>query len=160
MTSTSEPRIVPAPVRKQLVVEASPEHAFDVFTAGFSKWWPASHHIGAAAYRAAVIEPREGGRWFEIGEDGSECDWGDVLTWEPPVRLVLAWRLGADWKYDKNLLTEIEVKFTAEGARTRIDFEHRKLENWGLAAAQARDAIDSEGGWGGLLGMYAAALKD
>ena len=58
-------------------------------------------------------------------------------AWQPPIRLVLAWRLGADWKYYKDLLTEIEVRFTADGSRTRIDFEHRKLENWGSAAAQA-----------------------
>jgi len=158
MNNGSVRRVQPAPVRKQLFVEASPELAFDVFTSGFSRWWPPSHHIGAAEYRTAVIEPRVGGRWYEIGEDGSECDWGDVLLWKPPELIILAWRLGADWKYDKNLLTEIEVKFTSEGSRTRIDFEHRKLENWGSAADQARTAIDSEGGWGGLLRMYAAAV--
>jgi uncharacterized protein YndB with AHSA1/START domain len=157
MSSDPVRTIRPAPVRKQLTVEASPKRAFEVFTAGFGAWWPPSHHIGAAAYKTTVIEPRAGGRWYEIGEDGSECNWGDVLIWAPPERLVLAWRLGAGWKYDKDLLTEVEIRFTAKGACTRIDFEHRKLENWGAAAEATRAAIDSDGGWSGLLKLYAAA---
>jgi uncharacterized protein YndB with AHSA1/START domain len=158
MSSGTTRTIRPAPVRKQLTVEASPQRAFEVFTAGFGGWWPPSHHISAAAYKTAVIEPRVGGRWYEVGQDGSECDWGDVLVWDPPGRLVLAWRLSADWKYQKDLLTEVEVRFTAEGSRTLVEFEHRKLENWGAGANQAHAAIDGEGGWNGLLKMYAAAV--
>jgi uncharacterized protein YndB with AHSA1/START domain len=158
MSSGTVHTIRPAPVRKQLTVEASPEQAFEVFTAGFGGWWPPSHHIGAGAYKTAVIEPRVGGRWYEVGQDGSECDWGDVLVWDPPGRLVLAWRLSADWKYQKDLLTEVEVKFTAEGARTLVELEHRKLENWGAGAGQAHAAIDGDGGWSGLLKMYAAGV--
>jgi uncharacterized protein YndB with AHSA1/START domain len=159
MSSDVAHKIGPAPVRKQITVEASPQRAFEVFTAGFGGWWPPSHHIGAAEYKTAVIEPSVGGRWYEIGQDGSECDWGDVLVWDPPRRLVLAWRLGADWTYQKDLLTELEVRFTAEGARTLVELEHRKLENWGAGADQARAAIDGEGGWSGLLKMYAAAVS-
>jgi len=157
MSPTTARTIRPAPVRQQMTVEASPERAFEAFTAGFGGWWPPSHHIGASAYKTAVIEPRVGGRWFEIGEDGSECDWGDVLVWDPPLRLVLAWRLDADWKYQKDLLTELEVRFTSEGARTPVELEHRKLENWGTGADQARSAIDGDGGWSDLLRMYAKA---
>ena len=72
--------IKPAPVRKSLVVKAPPERAFSVFTAGIGRWWPPSHHIGAAAFKDAVVEPRAGGRWYEIGEDGSECQWGHVIA--------------------------------------------------------------------------------
>jgi uncharacterized protein YndB with AHSA1/START domain len=158
MSSSMAGIIRPAPVRKQRTVQAHPERAFEVFTAGFSRWWPAGHHIGAAPYKKAIIEAHVGGRWYEIGEDGSECDWGDVLVWEPPARLVLAWRLGTDWKYDQNLLTELEVRFTAQGDGTLVELEHRKLENWGAGGDQARVAIDGEGGWSELLAMYAAAV--
>ena len=34
------------PVRKQLIVEASVDHAFKVSTDGIDRWWPRSHHIG------------------------------------------------------------------------------------------------------------------
>ena len=146
-----------APVRKEIVVEASQERAFRVFTAEHGAWWPlATHHIGAQAAETAVIEPRVGGRWYEIGEDGSECQWGDVLAWDPPRRLVLAWRIGADWQFHAELETEVEVTFVAEGASTRVTLEHRHLERMGEAAEAVRVQIDSDSGWTGIMALYAA----
>jgi uncharacterized protein YndB with AHSA1/START domain len=147
--------IKPAPVKKTLTVAASPAKAFEVFTAGFGRWWPASHSIGESPLKLAVIEPGIGGRWYGLLEDGSESLWGDVLAWDPPTRLVLAWRLAADWSYDPDLLTEVEVVFTAEGEGTRVDLEHRHLERMGDGAETARASFDSDGGWGGLLRMFA-----
>jgi uncharacterized protein YndB with AHSA1/START domain len=148
--------IKPAPVRKTLTVAASPSRAFEVFTAGFDRWWPRSHSIGESPLKTAVIEPRQGGRWFGRLENGTEAAWGDVLAWEPPRRLVLAWRIGADWQYDPELLTEVEVIFTPEGEGTRVDFEHRHLERMGEGAEAVRASFESEGGWTGLLKMFAA----
>jgi uncharacterized protein YndB with AHSA1/START domain len=148
--------IKPAPVKKTLTVAATPQKAFEVFTAGFDRWWPRSHSIGEAPLKTAVIEPRRGGRWYGLLENGTEAEWGDVLAWEPPERLLLAWRIGADWKYDPDLLTEVEVLFTPEGEGTRVNFEHRLLENMGAEGEGARASFDSEGGWGGLLQMFAA----
>ena len=71
--------------------------------------------IGKANAVDAVIERRVGGRWYEQGDDGSTCDWGRVLAWEPHSRLVLSWDITADWQYDPMLQTEIEVRFVAEG---------------------------------------------
>ncbi len=99
-------RIRPAPVKKSLVVKATPEQAFAVFTADIGRWWPPSHHIGAAPFKTAVLEPRVGGRWYEVGEDGSECQWGHV---HPPRRLVLAWQINSAWAFDPDLVTEVEV---------------------------------------------------
>ena len=157
MSTATARTIRPAPVRKQFTVAATPERAFEVFTAGFARWWPgASHHIGQAPYKTAVLEPRVGGRWYEIGEDGSQCEWGDVLAWEPPSRLLLAWRIGADWQYHADLETEVEVTFVAEKDGTRVTLEHRRLERMGEAAESLRVQIDSEGGWTGILALYAA----
>jgi uncharacterized protein YndB with AHSA1/START domain len=142
-------------VKKTLVVAASPRKAFDVFTAGFDRWWPRSHSIGDSPLKTAVIEGREGGRWYGLLENGREAEWGDVLAWDPPNRLLLAWRIGADWQYDPALLTEVEVLFTPEGEGTRVNFEHRLLENMGPEGEGARASFDSEGGWTGLLQMFA-----
>ncbi|HZP78947.1 MAG TPA: SRPBCC family protein [Pseudolabrys sp.] len=148
--------ITPAPVRKTVRVNAPPQRAFDVFTAGMGRWWPKSHHIGKSDPETFVIEPKPGGRWFERGVDGVECEVGKVLVFEPPSRLVLAWQLSADWQYDAGLITEVEVRFLPEGANaTRVELEHRDLERFGERAEGFRATIDSEGGWGGLLALFA-----
>ena len=155
MTAT----ISPSPVRRSVTVKASPARAFEVFTSGFSSWWPKTHRIGTVPLKTATIEPRAGGRWYETGEDGSECPWGDVIAWEPPQRIVLAWRIGTDWKFDPDLLTEVEVRFVplASGG-TRVDLEHRLLENMGPKAEETAVMLDSEGGWGGILLGFGAVL--
>jgi uncharacterized protein YndB with AHSA1/START domain len=150
--------IKPAPIVKSFTVPASPQKAFSVFTDGHGDWWPKTHSIGDSPLRKAVIEPRANGRWYGLLEDGTENMWGDVLVWEPPSRLVLAWRISGQWAYDPKLLTEIEVRFTPEGEGvTRVDFEHRNLERLGEGegAMQIRNSMDS--GWGLILDSYIAA---
>jgi uncharacterized protein YndB with AHSA1/START domain len=145
-----------APVRKSVRVSATSERAFEVFTAGIGRWWPKSHHIGASDLDAHIIEPKAGGRWYERGIDGVECEIGKVLIWEPPVRLVLEWQLSADWKFDPNLVTEVEVRFISDGANvTRVELEHRNLDRIGNRADAFRQQIDSPEGWGGLLQLFA-----
>lgn len=150
-------QISPAPVRKTVIVKASVDKAFAVFTKDMARWWPKSHSINPASPQIdVVIEPKVQGRWYERGADGSECQWGLVLAWEPPKRVLLAWQIGADWKYDATLVTEVEIRFTAQGAdATRIDLEHRNLDRFGDKAAEQRASFDSEGGWSGLLSAYA-----
>jgi uncharacterized protein YndB with AHSA1/START domain len=146
-------------VKKHVFVKASPERAFEVFTKDMSAWWPLkSHKISKVEAVAALIEPFVGGRWFERGVDGSECDWGKVLAWEPPARLVLAWQLSADFKADPLLMTEVEVRFTAENGGTRVELEHRLLRNYGAAAEKMRGVLGSDGGWAGILGEFAARV--
>ena len=88
-------------VNRSVTVQASPERAFEVFTAGFSSWWPIeSHHIGETMAVEVVIEPRAGGRWFERDAEGAECDWGFVTGWDPPRRLVLSWHLTPEYEFD------------------------------------------------------------
>ena len=148
-------------VRQSIVVEAPRERAFTVFTEGMTSWWPMeSYSIAPAPMAAAVIEAREGGRWFERSEDGSETEWGRVLVWDPPGRVLLVWQLSAQWSYDPSLHTEIEVRFTAEDdGRTRVDLEHRKLEAYAEAAEQMRAVLGSDDGWGGPLRRFAAAAQ-
>ena len=145
-------------IRKTLVIDAPAERAFRVFSENMGSWWPKEHHIGASPLKACVIEPRVGGRWYEIGEDGSQCDWGKVLAWDPPRRLMLAWQLDATFKYDPSLITEVEVSFTVlEPKRTRVDFEHRDLERFGADAARLHKLMGD--GWGGILESFTRAAK-
>jgi uncharacterized protein YndB with AHSA1/START domain len=152
--------VVPTPVRKSVRVDAPPQRAFEVFTAGIGRWWPKTHHIGASDLDKQVIEPRSGGRWFERGVDGAECEIGRVLVWDPPSRLVLSWQLTPDWKFDADLITEVEVRFLPDGAdATRVELEHRNLERFGSRADAFRQQINSPEGWGGLLQLFAQAAR-
>jgi len=153
--------IVPAPVRRSIRVKAPPARAFDVFTTGMGRWWPRQHSINKGSPQQAVImEPRAGGRWYERGEDGSECQWGRVLSWEPPSRVVLAWQINAQWQYDPGFETEVEIKFIADGTGTRVELEHRDLERYGEQAETMRATFDSEGGWNGLLASFAGVADE
>ena len=143
-------------VMKELVVEAPQERAFRVFTERFDAWWPREHHIGKAPMKQAVLEGRAGGRWYELGEDGSRCEWGQVLVWDPPGRLVLSWQITGQWRYDEGFSTEVEVRFTPEGPRrTRVSLEHRNLDRFGPAAEQMKQSFGADGGWSGLLKLFA-----
>ena len=147
-----------APIRKSLIVKTDANKAFAVFTAKIGNWWPRAFTIGTSPLKDVILEERSNGRWFERGEDGSECPWGKVLAWEPPTRVVLAWQISGEWKYVPDLITELEVRFTPIGAKeTRVDFEHRKLEALGEAAEAVRAQLES--GWPGLLEAYAVAAE-
>jgi uncharacterized protein YndB with AHSA1/START domain len=146
-------------VTKSVTVNAGRDRAFSVFTAKFFTWWPASHHIGAAEMADAVIEPHEGGRWYERGVDGVECEWGRVLVYEPPNRVVLSWHLQGDWSYDPDpaKASEVEVRFVEEAPdRTRVELTHRHLDRHD-EQEKVRVGVDSPNGWVGILAAYAEA---
>lgn len=152
--------ITPAPVRKSVVVNANAARAFDVFANNITRWWPPSHSMLKVPLKDTFIEPFVNGRWYQVGQDGSECDNGKVLAWEPPHRLLLAWQLNADWQYDPELVAEVEIKFIAEGERrTRVELEHRHLERLGAKAETARTAIDGPNGWTAILESYRQAAE-
>ena len=154
---------VAAPVvRKSVVVHATLEQAFKVFTEGFDLWWPRGHHIGKGELEKAVVERRVGGRCYGREADGTECDWGHVLVWEPPNRLVLAWQINPQWQFEPDLAkaSEVDVHFLDQrNGTTRIDLEHRHFERHGAGAEAMRTSVDAEGGWGSLLGLFKAAAE-
>jgi uncharacterized protein YndB with AHSA1/START domain len=137
------------------------ERAFSAFTGSMDTWWPRQYHIGQADMAEAVLEPREGGRWYERGVDGSECDWGRVLAWEPPHRLVVTWQINGQWQFDPDpgRASEIEVRFTADGPeQTRVEIEHRLLERL-VDGEGIRGMLRSGGGWGAILELFAKATE-
>ena len=146
-------------VRKSVIVGVDAATAFDVFTNGLDRWWLRSHHIGSAEMVEAVLEPWDGGRWFERDADGNECDWGYVLAYEPPHRLVLAWQIDANWRHDPSLVTEVEVNFVPRDASTTaVEVEHRHLDRFGPDAHQMQTTFESPSGWSGLLHAFGQAL--
>jgi uncharacterized protein YndB with AHSA1/START domain len=141
-------------VNKSLVVNCSPERAFEVFTREIGSWWPLQKHsIGEDKVTEVVFEEEVGGRIFERHEGGGEGEWGRLLVWEPPARFVMSWYPGKD----ASQATELEVRFSAEDGGTRVDLEHRGWEIFAEEAQETRDNYD--GGWGSVLDCYEQKLN-
>ncbi len=144
------------PIKRELSVKTSAARAFAIFTDGLDSGWPRGHHIGNPPMKRTLIEPREGGRWYSISEDGSECDVGRVLTWDPPKRLVLSWNITAKWEFDPSFVTEIEVLFNQTAPKeTVVTFEHRLLERYGAPAPEMRERMNAQEGWHVTLDNFA-----
>jgi uncharacterized protein YndB with AHSA1/START domain len=143
-----------APVRKSIRVNASPAQAFEVFTSGLGRWWPRDIGIGKLPMKAAVMETRLGGRWYELAEDGTQTNIGKVIVWEPPQRFVVTWEINSQWKPDTTVSSEVEVQFIPDGANaTRVELEHRKFEQLGAEGGESvRTAVD--GGWPTMLQRF------
>ena len=147
-------------LRKQITVEVPIDKAFRVFTEGFDNWWPRTHHIGKPAMKQAVMEMKQGGRWYEIGVDGSTCEWGKVLKVDPPTRLLLSWQIDANFQAAPNLETEVEVTFLSEGPnRTLVTLLHKHLDRFGADYEKIMGSIGSDGGWLGLMKVFAAEAE-
>jgi uncharacterized protein YndB with AHSA1/START domain len=137
-------------VNASIVVDAPIDRAFTVFTEDMGRWWPQDHHMLQGQESRMVFEPREGGRAYELGADGTECQWSHVVVWEPPNRVVFTWEISPQWSLetDRAKASEVEVRFTAEETgRTRVDIEHRYLDRHGEGWENLRDAVGSPEGW-------------
>jgi uncharacterized protein YndB with AHSA1/START domain len=150
-------------VQTSIVVEAPQQAAFDVFTKDMASWWPPDHHILEGELKEIVFELREGGRIYDVGVDGSECQWARVLRFEPPELLVISWDISPQWKLetDPEKASEVEFRFIADDdGRTRVELEHRHLDRHGQGWEGMRDAVDSTDGWNSGLRAFAARARE
>ncbi|MBS1566382.1 MAG: SRPBCC domain-containing protein, partial [Bacteroidetes bacterium] len=146
----------PTTIRKEVLVAASQETAFTVFTQNIDMGWPKTHHIGKCPMVEAVIEGRQGGRWYSRHEDGTEADNGYVLRWDPYGQLILVWQIDGDFRYVPDLVTEVEVNFIPEGPKsTRVILEHRDLQKL-MGGSKVIESMDQ--GWGTIMNLYKAAV--
>jgi uncharacterized protein YndB with AHSA1/START domain len=152
-----------ASVRTQVVVEVPIERAFSVFTEQFDSIKPREHNMLAVEIAESVFEPREGGRIYDRGVDGSECQWARVLAYEPPDRVVFSWDISPRWQIESDLekTSEVEVRFISETPeRTRVELEHRNLDRHGEGWEGAREGVGGEAGWPLYLQRFAELLTD
>lgn len=143
-----------APIIRTVQVSPNPHRAFELFVFRMGDWWPKGGTIGKRPHAEIIVEPREGGRWLERDAEGVEAQWGKVLAWEPPTRLLLAWQLDSAFAYDPDFLTEVELTFEpAEGGGTRVTLQHRNLERFGANAASLVEKLGN--GWPARLAAFA-----
>jgi hypothetical protein len=151
------------PVRKSIRVRASADRAFRVFTEEMDSWWPRTHHIGNSPMKRVVVEGTPGGSIHTEQEDGTTCPWGSVLAWEPPHRFLMAWRITPEWQFQPDLekCSQVELRFTpGDDGTTLVELEHRGIERHGTGCEKMRKDVDSEGGWGQLMAMFAAKAEE
>ena len=150
-----------ATVSQEIVVEAPVERAFRVFTEQMDKIKPREHNMLGVDIAETVFEPRAGGRIYDRGTDGSECEWASVLAYEPPDRVVFSWNVSPRWQpeADPARRSEVEVRFVAEAPdRTRVALEHRHLDRHGDGWEGVRGGVDSPDGWPLYLERFAGLL--
>ena len=139
------------PLRKEIVVGIDRDRAFELFTDGIGRWWPAaSHSVHEDPGGTVVMEGREGGRIYERSSDDAESEWGRVRVWDPPHRIVFSWYPGRSPSEE----TEVEVRFEIQNGATRLTLEHRGWERLGDKAGDRRSSYDS--GWPLVLERFAA----
>jgi uncharacterized protein YndB with AHSA1/START domain len=139
------------PLELEFTVSCAPDYAFDTWARNTSRWWPKDHTVSAHPELSVIIEPRGGGRIFERTPTGVEHDWGGVLVWEPPHRLVYLWHIASD----RSDATEVEVTFSRAEDATRVRIVHRGWERLGARGPELRER--NRHGWGGLLPHYQEA---
>ncbi|OCB52838.1 ATPase [Mycobacterium vulneris] len=138
------------PIRKSVVVNAAADRAFALFIDRFDAIKPREHNLLAVPIAQTVFEPHVGGHIYDVGTDGSRCEWARVLIYDPPTRVVFSWDIGPTWQVetDPNRTSEVEVRFIAEAAdRTRVELVHRHLERHGEGWRSVADGVGGDAGW-------------
>jgi Activator of Hsp90 ATPase homolog 1-like protein len=140
------------PLRFSFQIDCPPTHAFEVWTTRMAAWWPKGHTTSGDPGAVVTLEPRLGGRIFERTGDGTEIDWGQVTSWEPPARLGYLWHIGRD----RSQATDVELHFVDNGdGTTRLDIVHAGWERLGAAGVGFRQA--NTAGWEALVPSFQAA---
>lgn len=146
-----------AAVHVEAAVARSPDEAFARFTDGLGEWWPPEYTWSGSSLVTIEMAPGEGGLCTERGPHGFRCDWGRVVAWEPPARVAFTWQISPSRvpQPDPRLASTVDVRFTAEGDRTRVDLTHTGFEWHGDGAEHYRDAMASSQGWAAILARFA-----
>jgi uncharacterized protein YndB with AHSA1/START domain len=148
-------------VRTEIVVNAPIDRAFAVFTQKFDQIKPREHNMLAVDIAESVFEGHVGGRVYDRGVDGTECQWGRVLAFEPPDRIVFSWDISPYWQIETDLdkASEVEVRFIAEtDTRTRVELEHRNLDRHGDGWQGLAEGVRGDQGWPLYLRRYGDAV--
>jgi uncharacterized protein YndB with AHSA1/START domain len=139
------------PIEVSFTLACSPAHAFDVWTARPTTWWPIDHTVSAEGGLTITFEPRRGGRIFERAPDGTEHEWGEIVAWEPPSRLAYLWHI----RRDRRDATDVEITFSPHADGTLVRIVHSGWERLGDVGPGWR--MRNIGGWEGVLPSYRAA---
>ena len=145
-------------VSEKIIIHAPVTHVFDVFTRELGDWWPPDLTFSGADFQAAGSEHLQGGNWFEVNRSGIRTDWGEVLVWQPPERVILSWRVSVTRTQEPpDKASQVEFRFqVAEPDSTEVLVQHSNFARHGKAAEAMRAGMASDAGWRAIL----ASLRD
>jgi uncharacterized protein YciI len=132
------------PIHKEILVDADPATAFEVFTARIGRWWPLA---GFSVYGADATVAFEDGQIVEHAPDGAAAVWGTVSRWEPPVCLAFSWHPGQA----ADQASQVEITFAAADGQTLVTLEHT---GWEVFADPAAARAEYDQGWPAVLDRY------
>jgi uncharacterized protein YciI len=137
------------PIHREVLVDADPATAFDVFTVGIGRWWPmAEHSVHGADATVAFID----GEIVERSAEEKDAVWGTVTRWEPPFAVAFTWHPGSA----PERASHVEVTFTATKRGTLVILEH---SGWDVFddPTSARDEYSR--GWPKVLKLYGGQVS-
>jgi hypothetical protein len=142
-----------APLVHEVVVRADPDHAFRTWVDRATTWWPPGHTVSGDP-TAIVVEPRVGGRVVELGRDGSEHPWGEVLVWDPPARLEMRWH----HVFPAAEATRLAVTFRPVDDGTLVRLEQSGWDALGADGPPRRNRTVQ--GWANVVGAFDRYLTE
>ena len=143
-----------APIRREILVAASADRAFDLFTERIGDWWPLAR-FGVYGDGTVGFESSSAGGRAIVERSGDRVSvWAEVTAWEPPESLAFTWHPGTD----PAQATQVRVTFTADGDQTLVTVQH---SGWDALADPDRAAAAAKEygqGWPGVLGSFASLV--
>ena len=136
-------------VTVSVTTTASPDRAFEVWTAEIGSWWDPDHHVLPGTVTAMGVDPFVGGRLWDTNTEGQTCVWGRVLRWEPGVVFAFAWLVGPDWRvpHPDAPASRVTVTFTEQDGGTLVELVHDQISAHGPGWESVYAGVGSPGGW-------------
>jgi uncharacterized protein YndB with AHSA1/START domain/uncharacterized protein YciI len=132
------------PIHREILVNATQDTAFSLFTEQITKWWPLA---GLSVFGEGSTVSFADGALTERSPDGQAAEWGTVTAWHPPDELSLTWHPGRDGES----ASQVTVTFTPAGAQTLVVIEH---SGWEVFADPAAARAEYDHGWPEVLKLY------
>lgn len=140
------------PIVVEFEVKANVDHAFSVWTERSTLWWPLSHSMSQTDGFEVVFEPFAGGRVYELGSDGTEHEWGEIIVWDPPHRVEYWWHIFLD----RDMATRVNISFTASASGTSVRLENSGFAVFGDAGSKRSERVGEV--WQGITRHYRDAI--
>lgn len=100
-----------------------------------------------------IFEPFVGGRVYERASDGSEHEWGEVTTWDPPHRVEYLWHIFLE----REKATRVTVTFTESQGGSVVRLVNSGFEVLGQAGGERMGRVGSA--WVGITDRYQEVLE-